>query len=158
MQYKKLDSQTIDLYLDFLRKAIELEPDEMMLEEIDEEGIKRRINDQFFQKTSSILAIERDKVVGRIEYHFYGCIQDGYKMAYVDWVYVLPEYRHKGIAQGLFKEFEKECISFGIDQYYLIRSEDEKADRFYNAFENAELSKEPLLRKYIGNKDEALTK
>ena len=29
-------------------------------------------------------------------------------MAYVDWVYVLPDYRHKGVAQSLFKELEKE--------------------------------------------------
>ena len=28
------------------------------------------------------LAMENDQVLGRIEYHFYGCMQDGYRMAY----------------------------------------------------------------------------
>ena len=70
-------------------------------------------------------------------------------MAYVDWVYVLPEYRHNGIAQQLFKEFEKDCAANKIDQYYLIRSTESGADRFYHSFENADLSDEPMLRKRI---------
>lgn len=44
-------------------------------------------------------------VVGRIEYHFYGSMQNGFKMAYVDWGYVLKLYRHKGVAQMLFHKF-----------------------------------------------------
>ena len=125
------------------------EPDQMTASSLDEEGIRRRVADPFFQKTTSILAIKDGMVVGRIEFHFYGCMQDGSKMAYVDWVYVLSNHRHKGIAQGLFQEFEKECIAFGIHQYYLIRSVKTEADRFYHAFSNVELTTEPLLRKYI---------
>lgn len=52
-------------------------------------------------------AKEDGNAVGRIEYHFYGCMQDGYQMAYADWVYVLRAYRHKGIAQRLFAELER---------------------------------------------------
>ncbi len=37
------------------------------------------------------LAMEDNQVMGRIEYHFYGCMQDGYRMSYVNWVYVLPK-------------------------------------------------------------------
>ena len=43
-------------------------------------------------------------------------------MAYVDWVYVLKAHRHKGIAQMLFAELEKDCKKHNIDQYYLIRA------------------------------------
>lgn len=71
------------------------------------------------------------KVVGRIEYHFYGCMQDGCRMAYVDWVYVLKPHRHQGIAQKLFAEFEKD------------------ADSFYNHFVDVELVESPILRKYL---------
>ena len=70
-------------------------------------------------------------------------------MAYVDWVYVLPQYRHQGVAQALFRELEKECAAFGIDQYYLIRSERPEPDRFYRAFSDAELSTAPLLRRFF---------
>lgn len=70
-------------------------------------------------------------------------------MAYVDWVYVLKSYRHKGIAQMLFAEFEKDCARKDIDQFYLIRATNEDADRFYKKFESVELSEVPVLRKYL---------
>ena len=149
MIFQKLNPDTVDIYLDYLKIAMHEDPDEMMTDVLDEEGIRSRIEDPFYQKTTSILAIENDAVIGRIEFHFYGCIQDGYKMAYVDWVYVLSKYRHKGVAQSLFKEFEKECVALGINQYYLIRSEENEADRFYHAFPYATLSTEPIVRKYI---------
>ena len=73
-------------------------------------------------------------------------------MAYVDWVYVLPEARHKGVAQGLFQEMEKDCRKHGINQYYLIRATNPNADKFYHSFENAELDEEPFLRKELKDK------
>ena len=149
MTFQKLGQDNVELYLDYLKIAMRQEPNMMTAEVFDEAGIRKRIADPFFQKTTSILALEAGAVVGRIEFHFYGCMQDGCKMAYVDWVYVLPEHRHKGIAQGLFREFEEECNVFGIDHYYLIRSERPEADRFYRAFSDVELSTEPLLRKSL---------
>ena len=68
-------------------------------------------------------------------------------MAYVGWVYVLPEYRRRGIAQSLFKEMEKDCRKNGIDQYYLIRATNANADKFYHSFTEVELSEAPILRK-----------
>ena len=62
---------------------------------------------------------------------------------------VLPEFRHRGVARQLFKEFESDCKQNGIDQYYLIRAENPDADKFYHSFEKAELSRVPLLRKYL---------
>ena len=149
MNFEKLSRDNVDGYLAYLKKAMAQEPEGMTAEFFDEEGIRARVTDPFFQKTTSILALQDGVVIGRIEYHFYGCMQDGCKMAYVDWVYVLPEHRHRGVAQGLFREFEKACAAFGVHQYYLIRSEKPEADRFYHAFPGAELSVEPLLRKPI---------
>ena len=149
MIFKKLDASTVDAYLDYLKNALNKTPDEIMAESFDEDGIRNRIADPFFQRTTSILAIENEKVIGEIEFHFYGCIQDGYKMAYVDWVYVLPSYRHRGIAQNLFKEFEKECAAMEINQYYLICSKEKEADKFYRSFSNADLTTETILRKYL---------
>ena len=149
MIFEILNRDNVDGYLAYLKKAMEQEPDGMTAEFFDEAGIRARVDDPFFQKTTSILALQDGAVIGRIEYHFYGCMQDGYKMAYVDWVYVLPEHRHQGVAQALFREFEKACADFGIHQYYLIRSEKPEVDRFYRAFAGAELSTEPILRKHI---------
>lgn len=149
MTFEILNQSNVEDYIAYLRIAMSEEPDKMTAESIDEPGIKNRVSDSFFGRTTSILAREDGRVVGRIEYHFYGCMQDGYKMAYVDWVYVLRAYRHKGIAQMLFHEFEKDCVQNDIDQYYLIRAVNEEADRFYCHFEDAQLSETPLLRKYL---------
>lgn len=149
MVFEILNQDNVEDYISYLKIAMSEDPDMMTAEKIDEQGIKARILDSFFNRTISILAKENGKVVGRIEYHFYGCIQDGYKMAYVDWVYVLKSYRHKGIAQMLFAEFEKDCARNDIDQFYLIRATNEDADRFYKKFESVELSEVPVMRKYL---------
>lgn len=140
----------IDAYVTYLQQALSQEPDLLWVEQVDEAGIRERFDDPFYQNTKSVLAMDGNQIVGRIEYHFYGCLQDGYRMAYVDWVYVLPAYRHQGIAQQLFREFELDCAAQNIDQYYLIRATNPNADRFYHGFENAELSNEPMLRRNIG--------
>lgn len=121
----------------------------MTAEQVDEAEIRRRICSPFYQNTKSILALDDKDVVGRIEYHFYGCLQDGCKMAYVDWVYVLPAYRHGGVAQYLFQQFERDCVKHDIDQYYLLCADNQDADRFYRSFEHAELSAFTVLRKNI---------
>lgn len=149
MVFEKLSSENVKEYIDYLKIAMSEEPELMTADGVDEDGIKSRTQDPFFMKTTSVLAKENGKVVGRIEYHFYGCMQCGTRMAYVDWVFVLKEYRHRGIAQKLFAEFEKDCRQNNIDQYYLIRATNDDADRFYKNFSGARLSDSPVLRKYL---------
>ena len=149
IRIENLSESNVESYLRYLHKAMALEPKMMCAETVDEEGIRARLQDEFYAKTTSLLALDGDEVVGRIEYHFYGVLQDGYRMAYVDWVYVLPEARHKGVAQELFRRMKEDCERNGINQYYLIRATNPEADRFYHAFESAELQEAPLLRKYL---------
>lgn len=149
MIFEILNNENVEDYIAYLKIAMSEEPDMMTAEKVDEQGIKSRILDPFFNRTTSILAKENGMVVGRIEYHFYGCMQNGYRMAYVDWVYVLKAYRHKGIAQKLFVEFERDCVQNNINQYYLIRATNEEANRFYEHFEDVQLEETPFLRKYL---------
>lgn len=149
MTFERLNQDNLEDYIAYLKIAMREEPDMMTTEEVDEEGIKNRILDPFFGRTTSVLARENGAVVGRIEYHFYGCVQDGARMAYVDWVYVLKSHRHRGIAQMMFQEFERDCARNDIDQYYLIRATNAEADRFYGSFVEVMRSEVPLLRKYL---------
>lgn len=149
MTFEVLNNDNVEDYIAYLKIAMSEEPDLMTAEKVDEQGIKSRISDPFFNRTTSILAKENGMIAGRIEYHFYGCMQDGYRMAYVDWVYVLKAYRHKGIAQKLFVEFEKDCVQNNINQYYLIRAINEEANRFYEHFEDVQLEELPFLGKYL---------
>ena len=149
MVFQNLSNDNVNEYIEYLKIAMSEEPDLMFADAVDEKGIKSRVADSFFNKTTSILAKIDGNVVGRIEYHFYGCLQDGYRMAYVDWVYVLKSYRHQGIAQKLFAEFENDCVRNNINQYYLICARNEDADRFYKHFADVELVESSILRKNI---------
>ncbi len=149
MRLEKLGKENVEAYITYLKLAIELEPELMTTDQVNESEIRARMDDDFYKRTTSVLAFDGDKVVGRIEYHFYGCIQDGYRMCYVDWVYVLPEYRKKGVAKELFSEMEADSGRQGIHQYYLIRAENEAASAFYRSFSNAEMSEAPILRKAL---------
>lgn len=149
MIFERLCNENIDDYINYFKIAMREEPNLMVANKVDEEEIKQIFADPFFSGTKSILAKIDNQVVGRIEYHFYGCLQDGYKMAYVDWVYVLKAFRHQGIAQKLFAELEKDCVKNNINQYYLIRAKNDEADRFYTHFVDVELMDSPILRKNL---------
>lgn len=149
LSIERLNEGNATLYIEYLKKAIAIEPDMMTAEALDEAGIMDRISDDFYMNTRSLLALIDNNAVGRIEYHFYGCMQDGYRMAYVDWIYVLPDFRHRGIARELFKAFERDCKSNRINQFYLIRAENLNAEKFYKSFDGASLSKEPILRRNL---------
>ena len=153
MIFEFLNPENIDGYIAYLKKAMSEEPELMTADFVDESGIRERLRDPFYQHTKSILAIDNNLVVGRIEYHFYGCMQNGYRMAYVDWVFVLRDYRHRGIAQQLFKELERDCAENHIFQYYLIRVTNENADSFYRHFQDVKLNCEPFLRKFLIQSD-----
>lgn len=149
MKYEFLCNDNVDKYIEYLQKALAEDPEQMWIEDVDAVEIVKRVNDSFYKNTKSILAIKDNQVVGRIEYHFYGCVQDGFKMAYVDYVYVLKDYRKQGIAKALFQRFEIDCKKNAINQYFLIRATNESANHFYGSFKDAQISEEPLLRKDI---------
>lgn len=149
LKFEFLNYSNVDLYIDYLKIAISEEPDLMFCDVADEEGIRERVLDDFYNNTKSILAISDDKVVGRFEYHFYGCLQDGFRMCYIDWLYVLRDYRRKSIAKALFLELERECEKKSINQYYLLCATNEYADGFYKSFENVEIKDFPVLRKNL---------
>ena len=72
MYFERLNEQNVEHYIAYLKLAMQQEPDMMTVEEIDEEGIRTRLRDSFYEKSTSILAMENNQVAGRIEYHFYG--------------------------------------------------------------------------------------
>lgn len=147
MTFEFLNEMNVEQFIDYLNNAFADEPNNMVAESVEAEQIRQRVIDSFYTKTKSILAIENGNVIGQIEYHFYGCIQDGSKMAYVDWVHVLLAHRKRGVATSLFKQFEKDCMENDINQYYLIRCEDECAKIFYDRFENSQTTLSPILRR-----------
>lgn len=147
MFIEKLNQSNVEYYIEYLIEALETEPEMMTIDAVDEKEIRKHVSNG--TKSTSLLAIENNHVLGRLEYHFYDCIQDGYKMAYVNWLYVAKKYRHQGIAQALFHAFEEECKANGINEYFLIQAKNQNADHFYHSFEDAQTIHEKILRKII---------
>ncbi|MGF3075589.1 N-acetyltransferase family protein [Facklamia sp. P12955] len=149
MEIKELSKENVEEFIIYLNKALAIEPDRMTTDDIDEEAIIKVVSNQPNELSRSLLAYKDHQIVGRLEFHSYLCIQDSYRMAYVNWVYTLPDYRHRGVAQSLFKAFENICLQEEINQYFLIQAENQAASRFYKAFEHGTSSKEIILRKTL---------
>lgn len=79
--FEKLNKDNFSKYYDYLSLATRLEPELMCTSDINKEELLERLDDELTKRSTSILAIDEDKVVGRIEYHFYSCFQDGYRYA-----------------------------------------------------------------------------
>ena len=142
--FEKLNKDNFNKYYDYLSLATKLEPELMCSSDINKEELLERLDDELTKRSTSILAMCEDKVVGRIEYHFYSCFQDGYRICYVDWVYVLPESRNKGIAKKLFDEMSKDCVKNNIDEFRLIRATNKDANDFYKIFKSAQICEMPF--------------
>ena len=69
--FEKLNKDNFNKYYDYLLSATELEPELMCSIDIDKEKLYERLDDELSKRSTSILAMYEDKVVGRIEYHFY---------------------------------------------------------------------------------------
>lgn len=147
--FEKLNKDNFIKYYDYLSLATKLEPELMCSTDINKEKLYKRLNDELSKKSTSILAMYEDKVVGRIEYHFYSCFQDGYRICYVDWVYVLPKNRNKGIAKELFDEMTKDCVKNSIDEIRLIRSTNKNANDFYESFKSAQICELPFFIQHL---------
>ena len=75
-----------------------------------------------------------DKVIGRIDASLIVSRFDGkISSAYLDWICVLKDHRHQGIARGLLEELKKDLKEKGITTLITLTSVNEEAKRFYAA-------------------------
>ena len=149
--FEKLNKNNFNKYFDYLLLATKLEPELMCSSDINKKELYERLDDELIKRSTSILAMYENKVVGRIEYHFYSCFQDGYRTCYVDWLYVLPENRNKGIAKKLFNEMTRDCVKHNIDEIRLIRATNENANHFYESFRGIKMLEVPFFIHYLHN-------
>ena len=147
--FEKLNKDNFNKYYDYLLLATELEPELMCSSDINKEELYERLDDELIKRSTSILAMYENKVVGRIEYHFYSCFQDGYRICYVNWIYVLPDNRNKGIAKKLFNEMTKDCVKNNIDEIRLIRATNKNAIDFYESFKSAKICEMPFFIQHL---------
>ena len=109
---------------------------------IDEEYKKKvtaSFEDDSFSDSVSLLAYVDDQVAGRIDSSLIHSHFDGSVKAYLDWICVLKEYRHKGIAQKLLNELRMILKEKGIDTLIVLADSNEEAQKFYSHIEGSSM-------------------
>jgi len=152
MNIVTLTASNIDLLTELEQKARVSEP-EIFLSEFDKNNFRSQtldaLNNPLYALAKCLIFTDKKLgVMGRLDFSILPSFAFGGNLrVYVDWVYVLKEYRHRGVAQLLFEAMEKQLKTMGIDEYFLIMADNEEAQSFYRGFKGAEVNKHDLLTK-----------
>ena len=150
MKIEKYTKEHIDAVLDFERELRRQEPDTYYWE-IDEayiSNVKNSFSDErFINSAVSLLAYKNNKVIGRIDAsivftHFDGTVYE----AYLNWICVLKEERHHGVAQLLLQSLKDVFKEKNIDTLVILTAGNEEATKFYDTCENIEFCRGAMVR------------
>ena len=109
------------------------------------ESVKKSFEDAKFDNAISFLAYVDGKVVGRMDASLICSHFDGSVKAYLDWICVLKSARHLGVAQGLLAELRTYLREqYQVDTLIALMANNDEAQRFYRAVENAEIRDEGI--------------
>ena len=149
-----LNIQNINLLVQLEQNARISEPD-IFIDDFDADKFKtdteKALQNPLFASARCMMCLdESGQAIGRIDFamassfSFGGCLQ-----VYVDWVYVLKEFRHKGIAQFLFAQMESYIKKIGINEYFLLMADNTEAQNFYRSIDGTEIYNHDVLRKNV---------
>ena len=149
-----LTSENIDMLVKFEQEARISEPD-IFIEGFDADKFKEEtlvaLNNPIFTSSRCMLCNnEANQTIGRIDFSIVSSFSFGGNLqVYVDWIYVLKEFRHQGVAQFLLSQMETYIKNMGIFEYFILTAENDEAQRFYHSIESAEIKNSEILRKYL---------
>jgi len=137
----------------FEQDARTSEPD-IFLEGFDVEkfttDLKNALKNPNFDSARCIICIIDEQIVGRIDFSIASSFSFGENsQVYVDWIYVLKEFRHQGVAQFLLSQMENYVKQMGINKYFLLMAENNEAQSFYRSLDSVEISSYDVLKKYL---------
>ena len=154
MQIQLLTPNNIDLLVNLEQDARATEPD-IWLESFDAQIFKQQtttaLENSLYTHAKCMMCINSEgRAVGRLDFSIASSFAfGGSTQAYVDWVYVLKDFRHTGVAQLLFSHMEAHLKALGITEYFLIAADNSEAQSFYRSIKNAEITQSGILRKTI---------
>jgi ribosomal protein S18 acetylase RimI-like enzyme len=130
------------------------EPD-VFIEDFDSDKFKEETlaalkNPVFISSRCMLCNSEENQTIGRIDFSIVSSFSFGGNLqVYVDWIYVLKEFRHQGAARLLLSQMEEYIKDMGIFEYFLLTAENSEAQSFYHSIEAAEIKDSEILRKYL---------
>lgn len=109
------------------------------------ELLEHSFRDGRFANALSLLAYEDGRVVGRIDASVIAARSDAScASAYLDWICVLKEKRHRQVAQLLLKELRRELKGRGVETLVAIMAHNPESVSFYRAVEHASIHDEAV--------------
>ena len=141
-EIKKLEREDVRKVVAFERELRRQEPDTYYWEpdETYEKRLEQSFDDPRFRTALSLIALKDDRVIGRIDASLISSRSDASCFsAYLDWICVLKNERHRGVAQALLKELRAECREQGAGLLIALMAQNEEAQRFYRNVENASI-------------------
>ena len=150
MQAQLLTAQNLDMLITFEQTARATEPD-VFLSEFDEASFRAgtldALGDHHYASARCLMCVEDSGlVVGRLDFALLPSFAFGGELrAYVDWVYVLKEFRHRGVARFMFDKVEAYLSGYGITEFFLIAAQNPEAQRLYHGLQSAEIKQQDVL-------------
>lgn len=140
IEVKRYTKERIDDVIDFelnLRKS-----EDVWGWEIDEayiKSVRSSFDDESFKDSISLIAYVDSHVVGRIDCSMIKSHFDGSTKAYLDWICVLKDYRHNGVAQALLNSLKAILKERNIDTLIALTASNEEAKRFYQSIPDSKM-------------------
>ncbi len=137
MEIKRFTKNRID---DVIQFELALRKDEnFWTPDIDDNylmDIRNSFEDQKFRNSVSLLAYINGIVVGRIDSALICSHFDGSVKAYLDWICVLKDFRHRKIAQSLLAELRSILKNeYKVDTLIALIADNYDAQKFYRSIE-----------------------
>lgn len=137
----------IDGVMDFERELRRQEPGTFFMDV--GEGYRKLLEKSFhdgrFANALSLLACEDGHVIGRIDASIIAARSDACcGCAYLDWICVLKEKRHRQVAQLLLKELRRELKNRGVETLIAIMAHNQESISFYRSVEHASIHDEAV--------------
>ena len=139
---KEFEMDDIDSVIAFERELRKQEPDTYYWEPdaTYRKLLEQSFEDDRFRNAISFIAVQDDKVIGRIDASLISSRSDASCFsAYMDWICVLKSERHHKIAQALLNALRKECKRQGVGVLIALMANNDEAQRFYKSVEDASI-------------------
>ena len=102
--------------------------------------LEQSFEDERFRNAISFIAVQDDKVIGRIDASLISSRSDASCFsAYMDWICVLKSERHHKVAQALLNALRKRCKELGVGVLIALMANNNEAQSFYKSVENASM-------------------
>ena len=139
---KEFEKADIDRVIAFERELREQEPDTYYWEPDTayRKLLEQSFEDERFRTALSFLAVQDDKVIGRIDASLISSRSDASCFsAYMDWICVLKSERHHKVGQALLSALREKCREQGVGVLIALMANNKEAQRFYKSVENASM-------------------